>query len=170
MPTSAALAEPPPTPRPGDRRSAGRPTPPRLDDQLCFAIYVASRAVVQAYGPLLQELGLTYPQLLVMMVLWERDAITVSALGERLMLDSGTLTPLLKRLERAGLITRRRDPGDERRVRIRLSGVGAELGPRAGEAHRALVCSLGWHVGAAPDVLRRALLQLTRQLQRPGEP
>ena len=85
-----------------------------LDQQICFALYNASRAVIRAYGPLLEPLGLTYPQYLVMLVLWEEKTSSVKELGQRLALDSGTLTPLLKRLEQSGLITRRRDASDER--------------------------------------------------------
>lgn len=111
-----------------------RRTPPQLllDNQLCFALYRASRAVQRGYAPHLAELGLTYPQYLTMLVLWEADApITVGALGERLRLDSGTLTPLLKRLEEAGLVERRRDADDERRVNIALTSAGRDLRDRA---------------------------------------
>ena len=87
-----------------------------LDHQLCFALYSASLAMTKLYKPLLDELGLTYPQYLAMLALWEADGVSVSALGERLRLDSGTLTPLLKRLEAADLITRTRDASDERRL------------------------------------------------------
>src|SRR5437763_17166451 len=90
-----------------------------LDNRLCFALYSASLAMTKLYKPLLEELGLTYPQYLAMLVLWERDGLTVSELGERLSLDSGTLTPLLKRLEAAGLVSRVRDTRDERRVHVR---------------------------------------------------
>src|SRR5688572_14095542 len=89
-----------------------------LDNQLCFALYSTSLAMTKLYKPLLEELGLTYPQYLAMLVLWERDGLMVSELGERLYLDSGTLTPLLKRLEAAGYIARLRDVEDERRVHI----------------------------------------------------
>ena len=99
----------------------------RLDNQLCFALYAASGLVTRAYRPLLEPLGLTYPQYLVMLALWERDGLTVSELGERLFLDSGTLTPLLKRLESADLLVRLRDVQDERRVRITLTGQGRAL-------------------------------------------
>lgn len=101
---------------------------PQLDDQLCFALYDASRALIRAYGPLLEPLGITYPQYLALLALWEADGpITVGVLGERLGLDSGTLTPLLKRLEQIGLITRRRDPADERRVMVTLTAEGDAL-------------------------------------------
>jgi DNA-binding transcriptional ArsR family regulator len=95
-----------------------------LDNQLCFALYSASLAMTKLYKPLLDELGLTYPQYLAMLVLWERDGLMVSELGERLSLDSGTLTPLLKRLEAAGLVARIRDVQDERRVHITLTPAG----------------------------------------------
>ena len=103
----------------------------RLDNQLCFALYSASLAMTKLYKPLLDELGLTYPQYLALLVLWERDGVTVSELGERLSLDSGTLTPLLKRMEVAGLVSRLRDTADERRVLIRLTSAGRHLKVRA---------------------------------------
>lgn len=112
----------------------------RLDDQLCFALYAASRRVVQAYQPLLAPLGLTYPQYLVMLVLWEEDGASVKRLGERLQLDSGTLTPLLKRMEAAGLLTRARDRVDERVVRIHLTAEGRALEARAAGVPAALLC------------------------------
>ncbi|PJI99318.1 DNA-binding MarR family transcriptional regulator [Acidovorax sp. 69] len=99
----------------------------RLDNQVCFALYSASLAMTKLYKPLLDGIGLTYPQYLVMLVLWEQDGLTVSELGERLFLDSGTLTPLLKRLETQGHIARLRDAEDERRVRISLTAEGRAL-------------------------------------------
>ncbi len=102
-----------------------------LDNQLCFALYSASLAMTKLYKPLLDELGLTYPQYLALLVLWEQDGVTVSELGDRLSLDSGTLTPLLKRLEAAGLLSRLRDAADERRVLIRLTADGRKLKARA---------------------------------------
>jgi DNA-binding MarR family transcriptional regulator len=103
-----------------------------LDNQLCFAMYDASRAVVRAYGPLLAELGLTYPQYITMLVLWEADGpVSVGDLGARLHLDSGTLSPLIKRLGHIGLVDRRRDPADERRVLISLAAKGHALRTRA---------------------------------------
>jgi len=108
-------------------------TPPelRLDNQLCFALYSASLAMTKVYKPLLDALELTYPQYLVLLVLWEQDGVMVSSIGERLFLDSGTLTPLLKRLESAGLVQRTRDSGDERRVRITLTDAGRALQQQA---------------------------------------
>jgi DNA-binding MarR family transcriptional regulator len=102
-------------------------TEPRLDDFLCFAVYSASHAFNRLYKPLLDELGLTYPQYLVMVTLWERDDRTLSEIGERLFLESNTLTPLLKRMEAAGLVSRSRDPADERQVRLRLTPEGKAL-------------------------------------------
>ncbi len=98
-----------------------------LDRQLCFALYSTSLAMTKAYKPMLDELGLTYPQYLVMLVLWEHERLTVSELGNRLALDSGTLTPLLKRLEGAGLVSRRRDAEDERRVLVAFTEAGCKL-------------------------------------------
>jgi len=99
-----------------------------LDSQLCFPLYAATRAVTHAYAGLLAEVGLTYPQYLTMLALWEaEDPPTVGELGQRLRLDSGTLTPLLKRLESAGHLVRRRDPADERRVLVELTSQGRDL-------------------------------------------
>lgn len=98
-----------------------------LNRQLSFAVYATALAFNKAYKPLLDPLELTYPQYLVMLVLWERDGITVGAIGERLFLDSGTLTPLLKRLEASGRISRMRDPSDERQVLITLTKDGRAL-------------------------------------------
>lgn len=103
----------------------------KLDNQLCFAVYSASLAMTKAYKPLLSELGLTYPQYLVLLVLWEQDGLQVSELGERLTLDSGTLTPLLKRMEAAGWLQRQRSTTDERRVQVCLSAEGLALKARA---------------------------------------
>ena len=113
----------------------------KLDNQLCFAIYSASLAMTKLYKPLLDGLGLTYPQYLVMLALWEGDGLMVSALGERLSLDSGTLTPLLKRLEAAGLVRRLRDAADERRVLVMLTPQGRRLKARAAYVPGCLVAS-----------------------------
>ena len=102
-----------------------------LDEQLSFALYAASRAVINAYRPLLHELGLTYPQYLVMLVLWERGDCLIKDLATVLRLDYGTLSPLLKRLEAAGLIRRERRPEDERSVQVMLTDMGAQLRTRA---------------------------------------
>jgi MarR family transcriptional regulator, organic hydroperoxide resistance regulator len=127
-----------------------------LDNQLCFALYSASLAMTKLYKPLLDELGVTYPQYLTLLVLWERDGLAVSELGERLSLDSGTLTPLLKRLEAAGLIARIRAIEDERRVHITLTGAGRKL---KGRAQKIPGCILAASQCSIPE-----LVQLTRQI------
>ena len=129
----------------------------RLDNQLCFALYSASLAMTKLYKPLLDELGLTYPQYLALLVLWEQDGVGVSDLGQRLSLDSGTLTPLLKRLEGAGLLTRLRDTEDERRVRVVLTAEGRALKTRA---RRVPDCVL-----AATQCDLAEVASLTRQIQ-----
>lgn len=113
----------------------------KLDNQLCFSLYSTSLAMTRLYKPLLDGLGLTYPQYLVMLALWEEDGRTVSALGQRLSLDSGTLTPLLKRLEAAGLITRLRDAADERRLRVTLTAAGRRLKTRAARVPACLLAA-----------------------------
>ena len=150
-------------------KATGARTASRLDAQLCFALYSASRAFTRAYAPLLEPLGLTYPQYIVMLVLWEEDDVSVSALGERLALDSGTLTPLLKRLEEAGLVERRRDPNDERVVRVRLTRAGAKLEDRAATVPTELMCRAGYAPTkerlAELEKLRATLQELTRNLE-----
>src|ERR687889_2519502 len=113
-----------------------------LDDQLCFALYAASRAMTARYRPMLEELGLTYPQYLVMMLLWEEDQQTVGQLGQRLALDSGTLSPLLKRLTTAGLVTRHRRVEDERSVAIALTDAGRALHEKAEAISEEIICAL----------------------------
>ena len=110
-----------------------------LDDQLCFALYAASRAVTQRYRPLLDEVGLTFPQYLVMLVLWEQGTTTVKGLADALQLDYGTLSPLLKRLAAAGYVERNRRTDDERSVEIRLTQTGEELKTRVSEIPQVIV-------------------------------
>src|SRR5512139_1275831 len=131
---------PPPRPRPA---AVQRADWLKLDHQLCFALYSASLATTKLYKPLLEPLGLTYPQYLVMLVLWEGDGITVSQLGERLALDSGTLTPLLKRLEAADLVRRLRDSTDERRVLLQLTPRGRALKIKALSVPEQIACASG---------------------------
>lgn len=143
---------------------------PRLEQQLCFAVYQVGHAFNRAYRPILAELGLTYPQYLVMLALWERDGLTVKELGEKLMLDSGTLTPLLKRLDAAGIIRRERDERDERQVRVRL----AEKGEKMRERGRCVQGLIGQALGATAqgaeqlrdqlDLVRDALLAASRDV------
>jgi DNA-binding MarR family transcriptional regulator len=118
----------------------------RLGNQLCFAVYSTAHAFNRIYKPLLDPLGLTYPQYLVMLILWDEEEATVKKLGQRLQLDSGTLTPLLKRLEAAGLVTRRRSASDERRVVITLTETGEKLNERAAAIPHALLCATGLDV------------------------
>ena len=115
----------------------------KLSDQLCFATYAAAHAFTRVYKPLLDPLGLTYPQYLVMLVLWEQENLTVKEIGERLFLDSGTLTPLLKRLQTSGLVERTRDAQDERQVRITLTAKGRELQGPVKQAWDQVVCTVG---------------------------
>ncbi|MBB6246816.1 MarR family transcriptional regulator [Rhodanobacter sp. A1T4] len=115
----------------------------QLDQQLCFALYSAGLAMNKVYRTLLSRLRLTYPQYLVMLVLWERDDLTVSDIGERLFLDSATLTPLLKRLEAAGLLDRARSAEDERQVIISLTSEGRALKKQAGSVPNAVFCATG---------------------------
>lgn len=128
-----------------------------LDNQLCFALYSTSLAMTKVYKPLLDELGLTYPQYLAMLVLWERDGLMVSELGDKLYLDSGTLTPLLKRLEASGHISRMRDVDDERRVYITLTALGRKLKARAAKIPG---CILSASQCSVPE-----LMSLTNQVQ-----
>ncbi len=116
--------------------------PTLLDHQLCFALYRASRAMTRAYAPLLEPLGLTYPQYLTLLALWEEDGASVSRLGERLGLDSATLTPLLKRLEQDEVVERRRDEADQRVVRVHLTRKGRGLQARARGIPSALACKV----------------------------
>lgn len=137
--------------------------PLRLDLQLCFALYSAANKVTRLYRPLLEPLGLTYPQYLTMMALWETSPRTVGDLGEALGLDSGTLTPLLKRLEAQGLVERARDPADERRVIVSLSKAGAALKSEAAGVPAALACQLGCDLGELEN-LRERLKALVARL------
>lgn len=114
-----------------------------LDEQLCFSLYSASMAVGRAYKPLLDAIGITYPQYLVLHALWEQDARTIGAIAERLALESSTVTPLVKRLEAAGHVTRQRNPDDERQVRVLLTESGRELRQRCGCLAEELVARSG---------------------------
>ena len=126
-----------------------------LDNQLCFALHSASLAMTKVYKPHLDKLGVTYPQYLVLLVLWERDGVTVSAIGERLFLDSGTLTPLLKRLEAQGLLSRTRDAQDERRVVIRLTEQGRALKQAAAAIPGCILGATGCAVEQVLDLARQ---------------
>ncbi|QJP09936.1 MarR family winged helix-turn-helix transcriptional regulator [Pseudomonas multiresinivorans] len=144
----------------------------QLDNQLCFRLYAVSRAVIRGYRPMLEALGLTYPQYLAMLVLWEWQAEppeqpSVKALGERLMLDSGTLTPLLKRLEQLGLVQRRRAQDDEREVHLGLTAEGAALRDKVLPLREELLCRSGIDLSVT-DGLREQLDGLLWQLTQLG--
>lgn len=138
---------------------------PRLDDQLCFALYAAQRAVTAAYRPLLDELGLTYPQYLVLLVLWERGETTVKELAAALRLDYGTVSPLLKRLEAAGLVRRERSEHDERSVLVACTERAGELRERAARIPGALLTTTGLG-GAQVARLREELRELADRAGR----
>lgn len=140
-----------------------------LENQVCFALYTASRLMTQAYQPRLEPLGLTYPQYLTLLVLWERDGLTVSELGGRLSLDSGTLSPLLKKLESRGLIRRERKPEDERSVVLRLTPQGRELKRKALPVPEEMACLTSLS-GARLVKLRQELEALSEALRGALEP
>jgi DNA-binding MarR family transcriptional regulator len=137
--------------------------PLRLDLQICFALNAASRAFGGVYRTLLKDLDLTYPQYLVMLVLWEDGEVPVKRLGERLRLDSGTLSPLLKRLEASGLVRRERSAKDERSVLVTLTGAGDALRERAAEVPLRIARATGFELTEIED-LRARLLRLTDAL------
>jgi DNA-binding MarR family transcriptional regulator len=134
-----------------------------LEKQVCFALYSATRAVTQLYRPVLDALGLTYPQYLVMLVLWERGASLVKELGQALELDSGTLSPLLKRLEAHGYVTRTRCAEDERAVRVHLTEAGAALRHRASGVPRKIAGATGMEL-VDLEALRQNLVRLTESV------
>jgi DNA-binding MarR family transcriptional regulator len=135
----------------------------RIDDQLCFALYAASRRLTTAYRGTLADLGLTYPQYLVLMVLWESDGITVSELGERLSLDSGTLSPLLKRMALQGLVERQASAEDERRVHVNLTDNGRELEAEVDRIQQCVVDAID--LDAEEFVTLRALARRVASLE-----
>ena len=135
----------------------------KLDSMLCFAVYAAGHAFTRFYKPRLDALGMTYPQYLVFLVLWETDGLTVKALGDKLFLDSGTITPMVKRLEARGLVRRQRDSVDERMVRIWLTDAGRALRAEALAIPLAVGTALGGDVEAGA-AMRRGLEQLRQRL------
>tara|TARA_B100001939_G_scaffold226058_1_gene194584 strand:+ start:195 stop:644 length:450 start_codon:yes stop_codon:yes gene_type:complete len=136
---------------------------PVLHEQLCFALYTATHRIIRAYRPLLEPLGLTYVQYLVMLVLWESAPRSVGELGQQLHLDSGTLTPLLKRMEKSGLVLRERDSEDERRVLISLTDEGRNLRTKANEVSDSMLCQIEL---TRPDAmeLRQRIMELANTL------
>lgn len=143
--------------------------PLSLEAQLCFAVHSSALTMHQVYKPLLKPLGLTYPQYLVMLVLWQHGGQSVSAIGERLFLDSGTLTPLLKRLEAAGWVRRERDAADERRVLVHLTAAGTRLRSRAQAIPGCMLQACGLSAAQALELTDR-LTQLRTQLSTPRAP
>ncbi|MFC6633470.1 MarR family winged helix-turn-helix transcriptional regulator [Microbulbifer taiwanensis] len=139
----------------------------KLDNQLCFSLYSTSLAISKMYKPLLEKLGLTYPQYLMMLVLWEEDGITATELGRRLGQDKGALSPVIKRLEAQGLIDRRRDPGDERRVHLQLTATGKSMQRQAHTIPSQVLRATGLDRAAVQrlktqiEAVRRALNSLT---------
>ncbi|WP_158670103.1 MarR family winged helix-turn-helix transcriptional regulator [Bradyrhizobium guangdongense] len=139
------------------RKSSAADAPLRLDNQICFAVYSAAHAFNRVYKPLLDRLGLTYPQYLVMLVLWERDDVPVKDIGEKLFLDSGTLTPLLKRLEAGHLVRRSRSREDERQVLIALTPQGHALKEKARSVPQSILaasdCSMSELVALKDEIV-----------------
>ena len=140
-------------------RTSAAADPLALDRQVCFALAVASRRVIALYRPVLEPLGLTHPQYLVMLALWEEEPLTVAELGRRLSLEPATLSPLLKRLEATKLVTRERDPRDERALAVRLTARGAATREQALPVPRAILERLGMDVGEL-EGLRDGLTRL----------
>jgi DNA-binding MarR family transcriptional regulator len=145
---------------------AQRP-PVSLDSFLCLDLYATARDVMKAYTPLLEPLGLTYPQYLVLVALWEKDSQKVSELAERLSLDSGTLSPLLKRLEAAGLLVRQRSKEDERSVDVALTAAGRELKKKAPEIAGRMQELFGLSVSQLQQ-LKKTLREISRRMQAPS--
>ena len=127
----------------------------KIDNMLCFALYAASRMAVESYRPFLDKLDLTYPQYLTLLLLWERAPRTVKEIGLALYLDSGTLSPLLKRLEKKGLISRTRDTGDERQVNIGLTGAGWAIKEQVKTLPETLFCQIGWPIEDFASLVER---------------
>ncbi len=141
--------------------------PLALERQVCFALSIAARSVLSIYRPLLEPMGLTHPQYLVMLALWGRSPLSVKELGEMLQLDAPTLSPLLKRLEAAGVLTRTREPRDERQLRIELTQAGRDLREMALRVPPAVVARLGVELGELQD-LQQALTRLNEAARRAG--
>lgn len=139
-----------------------------LDEQLCFALYAANMAMQRTYKPMLDELGLTYPQYLAMLVLWEEDGRTIGAIAQRLGLESSTVTPLVKRLEVSGMVARERDPQDERQVRVRLTPAGAALRDQCGCLGEEITARSGMSVERLIG-FREDMRALRRELERSEE-
>ncbi|MCR5290213.1 MAG: MarR family transcriptional regulator [Treponema sp.] len=143
----------------------------QLDKQLCFALYVCSKEIIRLYKPLIGPLGLTYTSYIAMMALWEKDNVSVNELGERLYLDSGTLTPLLKKMEKQELLTRTRSKKDERTVIISLTDKGKALKRKCAQIPTKIVCAANLNTEDGQDMLNKlqALIKQVEVLDYPGE-
>jgi DNA-binding MarR family transcriptional regulator len=142
----------------------------RVEDQLCFALYAAARAASAVYRPYLEPVGLTYPRYLVMLALWEHEETSIGQLGRRLFLDSGTLSPLLKKLESDGLVKRVRDPDDERVVKVKLTPQGRALEESMARMRSTLSCRLGLPAKEADELRNRVRMLFTQLMQLAEEP
>lgn len=160
MPSSAVASRP-----------AAKSSSLRVENQLCFMLYATSRAITATYRQVLDEMGLTYPQYLVMLVLWEKETspLSVGSIGEKLLLDFGTLTPLLKRMEGQGLIVRKRDAVDERQVMISLTKAGKDLKHLATTVPEALLCKLPFPLSTAAELRRKLKILLDALSAQPGK-
>lgn len=145
--------------------------PLKLENQLCFPIYAASNLITRAYQPLLERLGITYPQYLVLLVLWDTDELTVNEIARRLLLNTNTITPLLKRMEAQGLVTRRRSQQDERKVIVRLTEQGAALQNQATTIPQSLLSQLHSDVVSPQDLhdLKDRISELIQSLSQKQE-
>lgn len=137
----------------------------QLDQQLCFALYSTSLAMTKVYKPLLDKLGLTYPQYLIMLILWQNDGLALKDVGEQLQIDSGALTPVIKRMEAMGLLVRTRNPHNERTLEIRLSKAGWAMRQQAVQVNRTVGLSCGM-AEAEIHGLRQELVQLRAELSK----
>lgn len=141
----------------------------RLDNQLCFALYAATNAITRVYRGKLKEVGITYPQYLVLLVLWEGDAIPIKAIADRLQLDAATITPLVQRLEEASLVTKKRDATDDRVVNVYLSEKAREIQSRVAELQNSVACQTGLSDQKFEE-LRSSLHKLVETLNQGTEP
>lgn len=141
----------------------------RLESQLCFALYAATNAITRSYRGKLKDIGLTYPQYLVMLVLWENDGIPIKTIASRLQLDPATITPLVQRLEEASLVMKVRDAGDDRIVNVYLTSEGGQIQARVAEMQQKVVCETGLTEAQFIE-LRNSLNKLIETLYQEGAP
>ncbi|MBR1638016.1 MAG: MarR family transcriptional regulator [Treponema sp.] len=142
--------------------AVGEFNPLSLDNQICFALYVCSKEIIRKYTPILEPLGLTYTSYITLLGLWEKDNVTIKELGTRLYLDSGTLTPLLKKMETQGLVTRNRSKEDERTVFIKLTDAGRKMREKCGDVPRQMMCYNFLDANKAGELLRSLHAMMTK--------